>query len=62
MTRQIVHHPGATASSRRSRGSTPDYDWPGACTCRAFSGGRAVHNYGQPGCRHAELNSATGAP
>jgi hypothetical protein len=54
MTRQIVDHPKAVTPSRRVRSTVPDFDWPGACTCRAFSGGRAVHNYGQPGCRHAE--------
>ncbi|MBP2327388.1 hypothetical protein JOF56_007773 [Kibdelosporangium banguiense] len=58
MTRHIVHHPKVTAPSRPVRTSVPEFDWPGACTCRAFSGGRAVHNYGQPGCRHAETEKS----
>ncbi len=55
MTRRIVNHTKAATSSRRAR-SAVMFDWPGACTCRAFSGGRAVHNYGQPGCRYADID------
>nr|WP_157528903.1 hypothetical protein [Kibdelosporangium sp. MJ126-NF4]CEL20759.1 hypothetical protein [Kibdelosporangium sp. MJ126-NF4]CTQ89672.1 hypothetical protein [Kibdelosporangium sp. MJ126-NF4] len=53
MARQLVQHSGA----RRRRRTVGDWESQGACTCRAFSGGRAVHNYGQPGCRYAELDS-----
>ncbi|MBE1462879.1 hypothetical protein [Kibdelosporangium phytohabitans] len=53
MARRFVHQTGA----RRRRRGGGDLESPGACTCRAFSGGRAVHNYGQPGCRYAELDS-----
>jgi hypothetical protein len=37
----------------RTRPLSIDADYVGACTCRQFSGGRAVHNFGQPGCRYA---------
>jgi len=58
MARRIINHTRSTASSRRARHAVV-YDWPGACTCRAFSGGRAVHNYGQPGCRYADVDDRT---
>ncbi|WP_185845572.1 hypothetical protein [Kibdelosporangium aridum] len=57
MARRFIHHP----AGRRRRRSGGDFEYPGACTCRAFSGGRAVHNYGQPGCRYAELDDRTTA-
>lgn len=52
MTRRPVHQ----TSGRRRRRAVGDFDYAGACTCRAFSGGRAVHNYGQPGCRYADID------
>lgn len=55
MARRTVNHTQGLASSRRARAAVV-FDWPGACTCRAFSGGRAVHNYGQPGCRYADMD------
>jgi hypothetical protein len=57
MTRRIVNHTRTSAFRSRSR-SSADLEYPGACTCRQFSGGRAVHNYGQPGCRYAQLDDS----
>lgn len=52
MTRRLVTPTRFTNGKPR----TTEFESPGACTCRAFSGGRAVHNYGQPGCRYAQLD------
>jgi hypothetical protein len=53
MTRRLVTPTRYTNGRPRNI----EFESPGACTCRAFSGGRAVHNYGQPGCRYAQLDS-----
>jgi hypothetical protein len=54
MTRPTNH---TRSRSPRSRSRSADFENPGACTCRQFSGGRAVHNFGQPGCRYAQLDT-----
>jgi hypothetical protein len=57
MTHRMDRPSRAHAGRTRARLSL-DPDYVGACTCRQFSGGRAVHNYGQPGCRYAQLDDS----
>lgn len=54
MTRRLVTPTRLTNGKART---VIEFESAGACTCRAFSGGRAVHNYGQPGCRYAQLDN-----